>query len=164
MKLLVSIITTDTIGYSFGLLIKADQTAKKFIVLFTFGMPIINTISVASIAIMSFIYCYMKNRLHDGTCLYRPLRFSSPWDQRDPIVWMGAVIYSFCMASSYLFIVYTFVALFASFSMHCTAYRQYFQILINKTDTHITKKNYGHSAHQLFVAIRFRNLAKMLFF
>lgn len=127
-------------------------------------MPALNMTSIPSISVISFLYCYMKGDLDDASCLYKPLRYILPWNQQTVDGWAYEIIFCSCLSSLYLFVVYIFVSFFASFSLHCGAYQEYFQTLMNNIDKSVCKKNYPQSTHQLYAAIRFRNTAKRYHF
>lgn len=153
------------IGDSTDFLKEADQNAKNFTVAFTFCLPIVNTISMFSVATMSFAYCYLKNDLEDATCLYEPFKVQLPWDQSTVFFgWVFEVIFSFHIAAAYLFMIFTFVSFFVGFSMHCRAYRKYFQTILKKMGMSTSNKIYEESSRRLCTVIRFHNTTRRYFF
>lgn len=124
----------------------------------------------------------MNGKLDDASSLYTQLRYlyvllrlfptyysllifvlytnRLPFDQNTVYGWVGEIIYSTYVSATYLFMSYVFIGFFATFSMHCRAYQQHFQSLIEKIDEYVQQHNNEESALQLFAAIRFRNLIK----
>lgn len=98
--------------------------------------------------------------LEDTAILYRPLRYLFPWDQSSIHGWSLEFIFSLFASSFYFSIIYSFVSFYASVSMHCHAYLQYFKFIMTEMSKVAHEGRKQETQKLLLDALRFHVLIK----